>query len=223
MTLRAAKPELSDTKRKLIDAGVQLMRAQGYNATTVDDICATAGVTKGGFFHYFKSKDDLAKAAVLYFRDSKQDDSEQAPFRQLADPLDRIFARLEFVKESVGGTTRLTKGCLIGMFAQELSSTHPELRRVCQESLLQMADNFERDLVAAKAAYAPTADFDPKRLAMFYVSIFQGSSLLAKASENNAVLIDNLTQFGQYLTTLFGQSPRFTKAGVTESLTNQGS
>ena len=47
------------------------MRARGYNATTVDDICADAGVTKGGFFHYFKSKDDIAHAALTHFHEDK--------------------------------------------------------------------------------------------------------------------------------------------------------
>ena len=64
MSKRSQKTELPETKRKLVDAGVNLMRSRGFNATTVDDVCAAAGVTKGGFFHYFKSKDNLAAAAV---------------------------------------------------------------------------------------------------------------------------------------------------------------
>ena len=97
--------ELPETKRKLVDAGVRLMRARGYNATTVDEICVDAGVTKGGFFHYFKSKDDIAKAAVAHFLEATKGNYEQAPFRKLADPLDRVFGRLDFVKESIGGKT----------------------------------------------------------------------------------------------------------------------
>src|SRR6267378_7557597 len=101
---------LPDTKRKLVDAGVKLMRAHGFNATTVDEICAAAGVTKGGFFHYFKSKDDLASAAVTRFYDMKAKQFADAPFRNLADPLERVFGRLDFAKESAGGTRGLTKG-----------------------------------------------------------------------------------------------------------------
>jgi TetR/AcrR family transcriptional repressor of nem operon len=61
------KSEMPETKRQLVDAAVTLMRIKGYNATTVDDICAAASVTKGAFFHYFKSKEDIAKAAVECF------------------------------------------------------------------------------------------------------------------------------------------------------------
>src|SRR5277367_5926926 len=109
--MSSTKPtkELPETKRKLVDAGVSLMRRQGFNATTVDDICWAAGVTKGGFFHYFKSKEDIAKAAVVRFHEGKRRDLDNAPFRKLADPLDRVYGRLDFAKESTGGDKHLTK------------------------------------------------------------------------------------------------------------------
>src|SRR5712664_2720420 len=119
MSKRLQKTELPETKRKLVDAGVNLMRNRGFNATTVDDICAAAGVTKGGFFHYFKSKADLATAAVIRFNELKAQQFADAPFRRLPDPLERVFGRLDFAKESWGRNKGLTKGCLVGMFAQE--------------------------------------------------------------------------------------------------------
>src|SRR6266404_7870034 len=197
---------LPETKRKLIDAGVSLMRHRGFNATTVDDICAEAGVTKGGFFHYFKSKDDLATAAVTRFYDMKAKQFADAPFRRLADPLERVFGRLDFAKESAGGTRALTKGCLLGMFAQEMSFTNAQLRSICHDRFAQIAKDFEIDLAEAKAVYAPRAAFDPKTVAMLYVSIVQGSLILAKASESNRVLMENIEQFRAYLQTLFGRS-----------------
>ena len=54
------------SKTKLLRAALRVIRAKGYAATTVDDICHQAGVTKGSFFHHFKSKDELALAAAAY-------------------------------------------------------------------------------------------------------------------------------------------------------------
>jgi TetR/AcrR family transcriptional repressor of nem operon len=196
--------ELPETKRKLVAAGVSLMRRQGFNATTVDDICASAGVTKGGFFHYFKSKQDLAKAAIIYFTEGKTQEFQEAPFRKLADPLDRVFGRLDFIREANSGTGRVTRGCLFGMFAQELSFTNPELRVACQESFARVIADFQRDLAEAKSAHLPQVDFDPKSVAMLFVSILQGSLILAKVSEANAVLLENIEQFRAYLQSLFG-------------------
>ncbi len=67
---------------------------------------------------------------------------QDAPFRKLADPLARVFGRLDFVKTSVGGDHHVTKGCLIGMFAQELAVTNPEIRECLPEFLLAHGPRF---------------------------------------------------------------------------------
>jgi len=59
-----------DSRTRLLDAALILVRSRGYAATRVDDICAAAGVTKGSFFHHFKGKDDLALAAVTHWADT---------------------------------------------------------------------------------------------------------------------------------------------------------
>ena len=205
MNARSQTIEVPETKRKLVDAGVLIMRAKGFNATSLDEVCQNAGVSKGAFFHYFKGKDELAKSVVAHFIEAKAKAYAEAPFQKLADPLARVYGRLDFALESSGGPERQTKGCLIGTFAQELSFTHPELRNVCREAFSRMAANFEKDLAEAKAKYAPQAGFDPKNVAILYVSILQGSLMMAKADESTAVLRENIEQFRQYLQTLFGQ------------------
>ena len=45
-----------DAEAKPLEAALRVIRTKGYAATTVDDLCATAGVSKGSFFHHFKSK-----------------------------------------------------------------------------------------------------------------------------------------------------------------------
>lgn len=204
MPHRTTSPELSETKRKLVDAGAKLMRARGYNATTVDDICADAGVTKGGFFHYFKSKDDIARAALAYFHEARVREYEVAPFRKLTDPLDRVFGRLDFVAELYGGKSQVTKGCLIGVLAQELSFANPEIRDVCDNFFSRVVRDFAADLAEAKAAHAPGARFDPTTVAQFYLAVVQGSLMLAKTADNNDVLRDNIEQFRDHLKCLFG-------------------
>ena len=210
MSNRNVSTEWPETKRKVVDAGIASMRVRGFNATTVDDICEAAGVTKGGFFHYFKNKEELAVAAVTRFDDVRARESTDAPFRKLADPLERVFGRLDFAKESWNSDKGPTKGCLVGMFAQELSLTNPELRRACEERFARVAKDFETDLAEAKALYAPRVGFDPKSLAMLYLSIVQGSLMLAKAAASNRVLVENIEQFRAYLQTLFGQGRRST-------------
>jgi len=204
MKARIEAANLPETKRQLLDAAVSLMRLKGYNATTVDDICSAARVTKGAFFHYFKSKQGIAKAALARFGDGKDQDFHDAPFGKLEDARDRVYGRLDFIEETAGGMSESTQGCLIGTLAQELSLTDPELRAICHELLLRMARDFAKDLAEAKSAHAPAAGFDPEKLSVMFVSIFQGSTLLAKNSGSNTVLMDNLQQFRLYLEGFIG-------------------
>jgi hypothetical protein len=81
-----------------------------------------------------------------------------------------------------------------------------KLRAACMDSFLRTAQDFERDLAEAKAAYAAKEDFDPKNLAMLFVTIIQGSIIMAKAAGSNAVMIENLEQFRRHLEFLFGRS-----------------
>ena len=52
----------TDARTRLLDAGMQLLRERGYDATRVEDLCTAAGVTKGAFFHHFASKADYGVA-----------------------------------------------------------------------------------------------------------------------------------------------------------------
>jgi TetR/AcrR family transcriptional repressor of nem operon len=212
MVKHSSTNAVSETRHKLIEAGMNLMRAQGYNATAVDEICAAAGVTKGGFFHYFKSKEELAQAALEYFVEAKARDYEAAPFRKLVDPRERVFGRLDFVKAASGGDQHPTKGCLIGVFAQEMSFASAEFRNACQGYFSRIAADYEKDLAAAKAAYAPDSSFEPKHAAWLYVATVQGSLMLAKTAGNNSVLAGNLEEFRRYLQSALGTPQRLLPA-----------
>src|ERR1700746_636187 len=91
---RSAAP--TDARTRLLDAAMQALRGQGYSATSVDDICRAAGLTKGAFFHHFKSKEDLAVAAAAHFSEMAQRLFPAAPYHELADPLDRLMGYVDF-------------------------------------------------------------------------------------------------------------------------------
>lgn len=191
-----------ETKCRLVDAGVLLMRTRGFNATSLDDVCEAVSVTKGGFFHYFKSKEELAKAAMLRFAADRAQAFKGAPFQRLANPVDRIFGRLDYL-ENFFKSGKMTHGCLIGTLSQELAFTHPQLRGDCRELLAGMARGFENDLSEAIKTQKPTRVLNPASLAKYYVALFQGSMIQAKVEGNNAVILENLAQFRQHLQFLF--------------------
>ena len=85
----------SPAKEKLLDAAQRLMLAKGFTATTVDEICETAKLTKGSFFHYFDSKDDLGQVVLDRFVSAKAQAMRSAPFIQKRGALQRVYSYLE--------------------------------------------------------------------------------------------------------------------------------
>ena len=74
---------LPDTRTKLLDAALLVIRTKGYAGTSVDDLCQEAGVTKGAFFHHFKSKEEMAVAAAAHFGAMAEGLFSQAGYRTL--------------------------------------------------------------------------------------------------------------------------------------------
>src|SRR5262245_25245203 len=85
-------------KDKILDAALMVIRIKGYTATTVDDLCAASHVTKGAFFHHFKSKDDLAIAAAEHWSEMTDALFSAAPYHAYPDPLDRVIGYIDFRK-----------------------------------------------------------------------------------------------------------------------------
>ena len=81
----------SETRGKLLDAARDVIRTKGYAGSTVDDICAAAGVTKGSFFHHFDSKEELGVAAIERFGAMAATLFGSAPYRSKSDPRDRVL------------------------------------------------------------------------------------------------------------------------------------
>ena len=195
------------TKRRLLDAAVQLMLRQGFTATSVDEICENADLTKGSFFHYFKSKDDIGIGALEHYYARQKEQFAQSDFNRLVDPLERLHGLLDFLGEKMCGGGKL-QGCLMGNLTQELALTHPRIRMACEEKLGHFAAFIETTVREAKAKHCPRAGFDPKSVATLFVSLMQGSMLLAKARQDKSLLAENLEHFRSYTDGLFAKGGR---------------
>ena len=92
-----------ESKTKLLNAALNVIRAKGYAAATIDDICHAAGVTKGSFFHHFKSKDELALSAAAFWGETTEVFFASAPYHQSKDPFERLVGYVDFRAEILQG------------------------------------------------------------------------------------------------------------------------
>jgi TetR/AcrR family transcriptional repressor of nem operon len=193
-----------DKKTKILDSAQSLMLEKGFIASTVDDICEKAGVTKGSFFYYFKDKEDLGKNVALHFACGQQQViDEKCGSQDEPDPLKRIYNLLDLVHEA--SKNPQNKGCLIGIFSQELSETHPNIREVCEEIFNKFIGKVKQDFILAKEKYAPKASFKPEELAEYFLATIQGSLILMRAKQDNKVIQRSVKQYKEYVKILFGR------------------
>jgi TetR/AcrR family transcriptional repressor of nem operon len=186
----------------LLDAALHVIRAQGYAATTVDDICRAAGVTKGAFFHHFDSKEALAVAAAGHFSDMADGLFMSAPYRRLADPLDRLLGYIDFRKAILqGDLPEFT--CLLGTMVQEAYDTHPPIRDACARYISAHAAMVEADIAAAMAERGIVADWTAESLGLYTQAVLQGAFVLAKAKGGPEVAADCVDHLRRYVALLF--------------------
>jgi TetR/AcrR family transcriptional repressor of nem operon len=193
------------SRTKLLEAALHVIRAKGYAATTVEDICQKAGVTKGSFFHHFKKKDELAVAAAGHFSAIAAGIFGTAPYRKMKDPLDRLLGYVDFRREILQGELP-DYTCLLGTLVQETYATHADIRTVCDQGLSSHIDEvLMEDIKAAKKLYAPRATWSAESLGYFIQSVLQGGFIFAKTKQGPDVVRDSLAHLRRYLEALFNQ------------------
>lgn len=193
-----------ESKTRLIEAALSVIRTKGYSASTVEDICESAGLTKGSFFHHFRSKDDLALDAIRYWNTVNEKFFADAPFQQQKDPLQRLFGYLN-LRASILTDEIPEFTCLLGTLLQETHETHPEIRAACERGLATHVDELTRDLKAAKKRYAPKATWSAEEVGYFIQGALQGSFIFAKAKQNSEAVRQTITHLRRYLEFLFNR------------------
>lgn len=176
-----------DTRARLLQVATDLIWRSSYHATGVDLICATAGVNKGSFYHFFASKEELAIAAI---------DAQWAEFRaeleQIFAPSQPALERLRrFIRAGIDQQRRMyaDAGCVCGCplftLGAEIGTQQPRLRQKVDE-VLQAHQQYVtvaiRDAHAAGLIEAP----DPARKARILSDYFEG--VLTRARIMNSLV-----------------------------------
>ena len=198
----AKSAQKQGSKTKLLDAAVDLIRAKGFQATTVAELCAAAAVTKGAFFHHFASKEQLGVAAAEHWSQMTGALFAEAPYHDHVDPFERVLAYVAFRKALLqGAVPEFT--CLVGTMVQEIYETAPAIREACDRSISGHAATLEADIEAAMRDRGMSPPWMAKSLALHTQAVIQGAFILAKATGGAAIAADSIDHLTRYLELLF--------------------
>jgi TetR/AcrR family transcriptional repressor of nem operon len=183
----------SDANQRLMTAALDLMWEESYGAVTIDDICKRADVKKGSFYYFFKSKADLAVAALekLWTDEWKPRLDEQ--FSPSVEPLDRITGYLEgmYARQSEHFKKYgKVLGCPVCSVGSEVSTQEIDVNAKVREIISRKWRYYEsaiRDAIAAGLIEAG----DPAKMAQTFGFLIEGAMSQARIM-NNAEVLRNL-------------------------------
>lgn len=203
------RPKPTNARDRLLEAGVKLIRAQGFSATSIEDLCREAGITKGGFFHYFASKEALGVALADYWSSSTGTFFAAAPFHHEPDPVARVLGYIDLRIALLAGPAE-SFSCVAGTMVQEQFRTSAPIRAACEASIAGNAAALEADLAAAIAQAGATGVTGPG-LAQHVQAVIQGAFVMAKAhggDDQAEIARAHLLHLRRYFELLFQPSPK---------------
>lgn len=188
------------SRERILEATTALLLERGYGPTSIEEICHVAGVTKGGLFYHFDSKDQLVSAAVAWFFTGLIAAGEAAR----ADIGPGAFAALDGYVESLPALIEgplLARGCLLGAMAIQTTESHPAVWSAARAAL----GEWRAGLVALieAAAEERSVAVDSAELADGLLAAVEGGLLLDRSGASTGAAVAAVDHFRRYLTYLF--------------------
>ncbi|KKK91406.1 hypothetical protein LCGC14_2713280, partial [marine sediment metagenome] len=175
----------TDTKNRIMQVARSLFSTHGCESTTLDDILMASGVTKGAFYHYFKSKESLCESVLDevvedYQRLAESIDDDLEPIEQLRGLLRKI------VELNASGEWVNCK--LILRFSTSSFESHPNVQRRIKNFWQWQSSLYEELIEKCRQAGQINTDVDAKMQTHLLISSLAGTVMLEKAAPDQASL-----------------------------------
>lgn len=161
------------TRLGILEKAFELIYANGYRATSVDDILATTQVTKGAFYYHFKNKDEMGMAIINELMKPALTTGFIEPLQKEENPLDAIYNLMhhlllenEFLKTEYG--------CPTGNFTQEMAPWNTEFSNALLEITEQWSKVMSAAIETGKRKGVVRKEVNAKQVTLFVMSGYWG-------------------------------------------------
>jgi TetR/AcrR family transcriptional regulator, transcriptional repressor for nem operon len=195
-----------NTRARIVTEAEKLILAKGYSGTTVDDVLAATGLTKGAFFHHFKSKADLARAVVERYAERDFELFERWSVEADAasdDPYERVVRFLAAFERFLDGLGAPFPGCVFASYTYEARQFGDDVHAYIRTRLERWMQLYEAKLAALIAARKPREKVSARGLAELIATIIEGGFVMANAMGDASWLQRQSKEYRRYLQLLF--------------------
>ncbi len=180
------------------------MTDQGYSATSVDQVIAKAGSSKGAFFHHFSSKTDLAAQLVEQYvaTDLAHLDAGLAATGSISDPTARVVAFLRYYEDRADELMAEQSGCLYAAVLAEREFVGSEINDQVAKAARAWRDALADLLRVALTARRPGLEIDVGALADHLYTTFEGTFILCRTYSDRSGMRAQLRIYRQLVESL---------------------
>jgi len=186
------------TRKQILDTAFWEVYKNGFQGVSIDDIVAKTTVTKGAFFHYFPTKNDLGYAIVDEVLTQAMIERWVDPLAAYKNPLQGILTTLrKFIDDATEESMGL--GCPLNNLIQEMSSVDPIFRQKLNAVLEAWIEGIEKYLKKAQKDGYLKKDANPRREAEFIVMVHEGAFGMTKSFRDKKVFGSFYESLKKYL------------------------
>ncbi len=186
------------TRKSIIENALQLFSVKGYYNTSISDILAATGLTKGGLYGHFKSKEEIWYAVydeavaiwrVLVFK----------CIREVSDPIDRIEMLIENNMRDYLGAGVFAGGCFFLNMMVELSGQSTSMSKHILKGYVRFSRLMRNWLKEAEDKGVLKENLNLQDITSFIVISLNGASAIFTASRDAAIWQQTTSQLKHYL------------------------
>jgi AcrR family transcriptional regulator len=166
-----------DTRRRIVEAAMELFWLKGFGSTSIADILSRSQVNSGSLYYFFPGKQDVLVAVLEAYRDGIGAMLLEPAWAGVDDPVERIFALLGSYRRALLETD-CTYGCPIGSLALELHEPDPPVRQLMAANFTAWVEAVEAQLRLAADRFSTSTDF--RGLAELVLNVMEGGVMQAR-------------------------------------------
>ena len=189
----------TETRRRILDVAAEAFADRGYAGTSLNDVLRASGVTKGGFYFHFPSKEALALATLRHKQEQWAGVVMAAVMRR-----SRAIEQLDAMVQALCDLHEQDRACrAINRLCTELGDEHPELRPQLGTQLTTWMDMVASVIRKGQDEGDIRPDVDPGIAAEIAVESFIGLETVSEALTGRADLRRRANDFlGLWLTAI---------------------
>ena len=198
-----------DTRKKILDVAQDAVLTKGFDATSIDEIVATAELTKSGFFYHFRDKNALAHALIerhIQVEDRLFDEVFGRAKDLADDPLQVALIALKLLAELIEDMPNGHPGCIVATAVYQDRLFNPDVREANRRAVLGWRSRFRAMFDAIVEVYPANDAVDLDDLADMVSSVIEGGIVMARAVSEPSITARQIMLLRSYVRLLF--SPR---------------